>query len=62
MPAELVDAMQAAGPAARDYRPGSRPILQLVRALCARRDLAQVEVRKPGFRLALARNSSSSLA
>jgi oxaloacetate decarboxylase alpha subunit len=62
MPAELVDAMQAAGPAAREYRPGSRPVLQLVRALCARRDLAQLEVRKPGFRLALARNSSSPLA
>jgi oxaloacetate decarboxylase alpha subunit len=60
MPAGLVDAMQAAGPALREYRPGSRPVLQLVRALCARRDLARIEVRKPGFRLTLERTGDAS--
>jgi oxaloacetate decarboxylase alpha subunit len=60
MPAELVDAMQAAGPAVREYRPGARPVLQLVRALCARRDLGRIEVRKPGFSLVLDRAPSSS--
>jgi oxaloacetate decarboxylase alpha subunit len=57
MPAGLVDAMQAAGPAARDYRPGTRPVLELIRALGARRDVSEFVVRKPGFRLALGRTS-----
>jgi oxaloacetate decarboxylase alpha subunit len=60
MPAGMVDAMQSAGPAARDYRPGSRPVLQLVRALCARRDLDEVVVRKPGFNLALGRSAPAA--
>src|SRR6185369_2467881 len=52
MPAELVNAMQAAGSANREYRPYARPVVQLVRELCARRDIGDVEVKKPGFRLA----------
>jgi len=53
MPANLVDAMQAAGPAPRHYDPATKPVLKLIRELCARRDLAQVVVEKPGFRLRL---------
>ncbi len=57
MPAELVDAMQAAGPANREYRPYSRPVVQLLRELCARRDIGDVLIQKPGFRLALRRDA-----
>jgi oxaloacetate decarboxylase alpha subunit len=53
MPANLVDAMQAAGPAPREYDPAVRPVLRLVRELCARRDLREIIVEKPGFRLRL---------
>ena len=53
MPANLIDAMQASGPAPRQYDPALRPVLKLVRALCARRDLAEILVEKPGFRLHL---------
>src|SRR5690606_5033865 len=53
MPANLVDAMQASGPAPREYDPALRPVLKLVRELCARRDLAEVLVQKAGFRLHL---------
>src|SRR6187549_2638790 len=44
MPANLVDAMQAAGPAPREYDPALRPVLQLIRALCERRDLNEILV------------------
>jgi oxaloacetate decarboxylase alpha subunit len=57
MPAELVDAMQAAGPATREYRPYSRPVVQLLRELCARKDIGDVLIQKPGFRLALSRDA-----
>ena len=55
MPAGLVDAMLAAGPAARHYDPTLRPVMSLIRQLTARRDLAQISVEKPGFRLELRR-------
>jgi oxaloacetate decarboxylase alpha subunit len=55
MPANLVDAMQAAGPAPREYDPSLRPVLRLIRELCQRRDLSQVLVERPGFRLHLSR-------
>lgn len=58
MPANLVDAMQAAGPAPREYDPALRPVLQLIRALCARRDLGEIIVEKPGFRLQLSRSEA----
>ncbi|MEO6078202.1 MAG: biotin carboxyl carrier protein [Steroidobacteraceae bacterium] len=58
MPANLVDAMQAAGPAPREYDPALRPVLQLIRALCARRDLNEIIVEKPGFRLQLSAGES----
>ncbi|HTQ37118.1 MAG TPA: hypothetical protein VMH77_08785 [Steroidobacteraceae bacterium] len=56
MPANLVDAMQAAGPAPREYDPQLRPVLKLIRELCARRDLSRVVVQKPGFSLHLSRS------
>jgi oxaloacetate decarboxylase (Na+ extruding) subunit alpha len=55
MPGGLVDAMRAAGAAPRHYDPSSKPILELLYRLLARRDLAQIELHKPGFRLALRR-------
>ncbi len=53
MPANLVDAMQAAGPAPRTYDPSMRPVLELIRSLCARQDLTSIIVEKAGFRLEL---------
>ena len=58
MPAGLVDAMQAAGPAPRHYEPGMGPVLELIRKFAARRDLAELAVEKPGFRLELRRNGA----
>jgi oxaloacetate decarboxylase alpha subunit len=55
MPAGLVDAMQAAGPANREYKPYTRPVLELIRGLCRQRVLGDVLVQKPGFRLELRR-------
>jgi oxaloacetate decarboxylase alpha subunit len=57
MPATQVDAMLAAGPAARDYDPARRPVMTLLRGLLARKDLASVSVAKSGFRLELRRSS-----
>jgi oxaloacetate decarboxylase alpha subunit len=55
MPGGLVDAMRAAGPAPRHYDPSSRPVIELLRRLLARRDLDAVDLRKPGFKLSLRR-------
>jgi len=53
MPGNLVDAMQPAGVAPRHYDPSMRPVMELIRSLCARRDLSSIIVEKAGFRLAL---------
>jgi oxaloacetate decarboxylase (Na+ extruding) subunit alpha len=53
MPTNLVDAMQATGLAPREYDPVTRPVMKLIRDLCAQRDLSDVLVEKPGFRLHL---------
>ncbi len=53
MPGGLVDAMNVAGPAARHYDPATKPVLALLYRLLAQRDLAEIELQKPGFRLAL---------
>lgn len=53
MPADQVDAMVAAGPARRGYDPTSRPVMDLVRELTARKGLGSVRIEKPGFRLEL---------
>lgn len=55
MPASQVDAMIAAGPAVRHYSPEIQPALSLIRKLTARRDLNEVRVEKPGFRLEMRR-------
>jgi oxaloacetate decarboxylase (Na+ extruding) subunit alpha len=55
MPAGLVDAMRAAGPATRQYEPSAKPALALIRMLTARHDLQRVVVEKGNFRLELRR-------
>src|SRR5262249_1648066 len=55
MPAGQVDAMRAAGPAARYYNPKSKPVISLIRRLTQRTDLSDVSVEKPGFKLRLRR-------
>ena len=51
MPANLVDAMKAAGPAEREYDPAKVPVMNLLREVLKRRDVTQVSVEKPGFKL-----------
>jgi len=53
MPPEQVDAMRAAGPALRQYDPAVSPVIGLVAALAEHRDVTQVRVVKPGFKLEL---------
>jgi oxaloacetate decarboxylase alpha subunit len=53
MPANLVDAMQAAGPASLLYDPASRPVMDLVRQLLKRTDITRLSVEKAGFKLEL---------
>jgi oxaloacetate decarboxylase alpha subunit len=60
MPAGQVDAMLAAGPAARHYNPKLKPVMSLLRQLTARNDLSHVSVEKPGFRLELRRNGRAA--
>ena len=60
MPGGLVDAMRAAGPAVRHYDPSTKPVLALLYRLLAQRDLASIELDKPGFRLALRRNAQAN--
>jgi oxaloacetate decarboxylase alpha subunit len=55
MPGNLVDAMQAAGPAVRHYDPDSRPLLDLIRQLTARTDLNEVAFAKDDLKLELRR-------
>ena len=51
MPANLVDAMQAAGPAPREYDPSTVAVMSLLREVLSRRDLTQITVEKAGFKL-----------
>jgi oxaloacetate decarboxylase alpha subunit len=55
MPAVQVDAMLAAGPAARHYDPTMKPVISLIRNLSQRTDLSHVAVSKPGFKLEMRR-------
>ncbi len=59
MPAGQVDAMLAAGPAARHYDPATKPVISLVRKLTQRRDLARISVQKAAFSLELKRHSGT---
>jgi oxaloacetate decarboxylase alpha subunit len=62
MPAGQVDAMKAAGPAAQIYDPVRTPVMNLIRQLIARRDIAHVCVEKSGFRLELRGPSAAAEA
>jgi oxaloacetate decarboxylase (Na+ extruding) subunit alpha len=53
MPATLVDAMRAAGPAARNYDPESKPVMELLRRVLRLRGVAELNVAKGDFRLVL---------
>jgi oxaloacetate decarboxylase (Na+ extruding) subunit alpha len=53
MPATLVDAMRAAGPAARNYDPESKPVMELLRRVLRLRGVAELNVAKGDFRLEL---------
>ncbi len=53
MPANLVDAMQAAGPAPRHYDPALRPAMALIRQLVGRSDVTRLSIEKAGFKLEL---------
>jgi oxaloacetate decarboxylase (Na+ extruding) subunit alpha len=57
MPAGQVDAMLAAGPAARHYNPELKPVLNLIRQLAKRSDVSELSVTKPGFKLELRRHA-----
>jgi oxaloacetate decarboxylase alpha subunit len=60
MPAGQVDAMLAAGPAARHYDPSTKPIMSLIRKLSKRHDLKRISVKKAAFSLELERHSPAS--
>jgi oxaloacetate decarboxylase alpha subunit len=53
MPPQQVDAMLAAGPAARHYNPAAAPLMKLLRELAARPPVADLSIAKPGFRVRL---------
>jgi oxaloacetate decarboxylase alpha subunit len=55
MPAEQVDAMVAAGPAADHYNPSLAPVLSLLDELGSRPSVHDLAVGKPGFSLAVRR-------
>jgi oxaloacetate decarboxylase (Na+ extruding) subunit alpha len=60
MPAPQVDAMLAAGPAARHYNPDLKPVMHLLRQLTQHPELSEVSVTKPGFKLELRRGAGIS--
>lgn len=53
MPAEMVDAMKAAGPAPREYDPSTVAVMNLLRDVLRRTDVTQLSVEKEGFKLEL---------
>jgi oxaloacetate decarboxylase alpha subunit len=59
MPAGQVDAMLAAGPAARHYDPATKPLMSLIRKLTAKRDLKRISVQKAALSLELKRRSGA---
>lgn len=60
MPAGQVDAMRAAGPAARRYDPVMAPVVDLVRRLTARHDLTYLSVQKANFKLELRKHGQAA--
>jgi oxaloacetate decarboxylase alpha subunit len=53
MPAEMIDAMKAAGPAPREYDPSTVAVMNLLRDLLKRSDVSQLTVEKEDFKLEL---------
>jgi oxaloacetate decarboxylase alpha subunit len=53
MPAEMIDAMKAKGPAPREYDPSTVALMNLLRDLLRRTDVDQLEIEKEDFRLEL---------
>jgi oxaloacetate decarboxylase alpha subunit len=53
MPAEMVDAMKAKGPAPREYDPATVPVMNMLREILKRTDLTSLTVEKAGFKLEL---------
>ena len=53
MPANLVDAMQAAGPAPREYDPSTTAVMNLLRDVLKRTDIDGLTIEKEGFKLEL---------
>lgn len=53
MPANLVDAMQAKGPAERHYNPETAGVMNLLRNLLKRRDLTELMFEKDGLKVTL---------
>ena len=53
MPANLVDAMQKAGPAPREYDPSTVPVMNLLRDLLRRSDVDGLSFEKEDFKLEL---------
>ena len=51
MPAAQVDAMRAAGPAARHYDPEAKPVMELLRRVLKLRNIVELSVVKSDFRL-----------
>src|SRR5690606_11032254 len=51
MPPNLVDAMQAKGPAPRHYDPETAPVMALLREVLKRTHVTQVSLEKAGFKL-----------
>jgi oxaloacetate decarboxylase alpha subunit len=53
MPANLVDAMQAAGPAPREYDPAKVSVMNLLREVLRRTDIDGLTIAKDDFKLEL---------
>jgi oxaloacetate decarboxylase alpha subunit len=53
MPAEMVDAMKAKGPAPREYDPSTVALMNLLRDLLKRADVDQIQIEKEDFSLEL---------
>jgi oxaloacetate decarboxylase alpha subunit len=62
MPANLVDAMRAAGPAPRHYDPELKPVMELLRRVLKLRGVAELSVAKSDFRLELRGGGASQAA
>ena len=54
MPAEMIDAMKAKGPAPREYDPSTVALMNLLRDLLKRTDVTELQIEKEDFKLELA--------